>query len=638
MNRVRTIVTLTCLMALAACETPGPTLSTDLRALEETAEQLVAAGELERAVEAYTRLINASSGSTQSRYLTDGARVLMDVGNYGSARRWLVQARNAATPAQDQQVLVLLAEVDIAEGRPDTALETLELVADPTSDELIAAVAAARGRAFFGLGRVEEAVSTLVEREFWLNESDQILDNHRLIWMGLVGQASDAQHVPTGEPVVDGWLALQPVATASRADPLGLREGLLQWRRAHPDHPAARGLMLELLAESRLSQSYSYPAQIAVLLPFSSVQQSVARAVRDGFIAAHLSNSVETPDGAATTLKFYDTAQLGPEEAYLRAQIDGADFVVGPLLKPELEEIIDSAGFIPTLALNSIESERPAPSSLYQFALAPEDEAREVARHAVANGAVNAVALIQNSDWGLRLLSSFRDELESLGGQLLQFRGYDAGSQDFSLAITTLLNIERSNQRRQRLAANLGMPLEFEPRRRQDVDVIFVAADARAGRLLVPQLRFHYAGDIPTYATSAVHESHASDTDLNGVLFPDTPWVLLEDDANLELKTSLETYWPQRTSPPWTRFYGFGFDAYRLVPLLYNRPEGFSSVSALSGELSLGEDGRVRRRLPFAQFREGRPLPIEGGAIEDVPVEVGPDLEPGVANDLAVLR
>ena len=635
MNRLRTIATLTCLAALTACGTQGPTLSTDLRSLEETAEQLVAAGELEQAVQIYTQLINASSGSAQSRFLTDGARVLIELGNYGSARRWLVRARDAATPVQEQHVLVLLAEVDISEGRPDAALETLELIARPGSDELIIAVAAARGRALFGLGRIEEAVSILVERELWLNESTQILENHRLIWAGLVGQAPDAQLEPTGEPVIDGWLDLQPIAATSRANPFGLREGLLQWRQTHPDHPAARTFLLELLAESRLSQSY--PAQIAVLLPFSSVQQSVARAIRDGFMAAHLSGSGTTPEGVSTTLKFYDTTLLGPEEAYLRAQIDGADFVVGPLLKPELEEVIGSAGFIPTLALNSIENERPVPSNLYQFALAPEDEAREVARHAVANGAVNAVALIQNSEWGLRLLASFRSELESLGGQLLQFRGYDSGSQDFSLAITTLLNIERSNQRRQRLAANLGTPLEFEPRRRQDVDVIFVAADASAGRLLVPQLRFHYAGDIPTYATSAVHESHASDSDLNGVFFPDTPWVLLEDDATLELKTSLETYWPQRTSPPWTRFYGFGFDAYRLVPLLYNQPEGFSSVSALSGELSLGEDGRVRRRLPFAQFRNGRPLPIEGGVIQPGPMDVGPDLA-DESTDLAELR
>ena len=115
------------------------------------------------------------------------------------------------------------------------------------------------------------------------------------------------------------------------------------------------------------------------------------------------------------------------------------------------------------------------------------------------------------------------------------------------------------------------------------------------------------------------------------------PWVLQEDDLTLQLKTSLETHWPQRTSPPWTRFYGLGFDAYRLVPLLYNQLEGFSSVSALSGELSLGEDGRVRRRLPFAQFRNGRPLPIERGDIQPGPMVFETDLA-SESTDLAVLR
>ena len=73
------------------------------------------------------------------------------------------------------------------------------------------------------------------------------------------------------------------------------------------------------------------------------------------------------------------------------------------------------------------------------------------------------------------------------------------------------------------------------------------------------------------------------------------------------------------------------------MPLLYNQLEGFSSVSALSGELSLGEDGRVRRRLPFAQFRNGRPLPIEEGAIQPGPMVFELDLA-GESTDLAELR
>jgi len=612
MKLFKITILLAILMAIAGCGSQGPILSLETGALEEKAQQLALAGELEQSIQAYTQLINRPSDSTRSRFLTDGSRVLIQLQNYTLARRWLNRARAASTTAQEQQVFLLLAEIDILENNASVALETLKNVSQPYTDDVIAAIQALRGRALFEMGQIREAVSTLVQRELALKQTSQILNNHKIIWAGLIGQNQGTVPAITGNPTIDGWLKLQPIALASKTNPLDLREHLLEWREAHLDHPAARILILDLLIEPQSPQKNL--EQIAILLPFSGAQQTIARAIRDGFIAAHFNNSLLTPADSEATLKFYDTNLMGPEEAYFRAQIDGADFVVGPLLKPELQKIINSAGFVPTLALNSIENEQTTPTQIYQFALAPEDEAREIARHAISNGASKAIAIIQNSDWGLRLLSSFREEFETLGGELVQFRDYDPDTQDFSAAITTLLNISKSNQRHQRLAANLALPLGFEPRKRQDIDMIFVAADANASRLLFPQLRFYYAGDIPTYATSAIHESNLNEPDLNGAFFPDTPSVLLENEKILELKESLQTHWPQRTSPPWTRFYGFGFDAYRLIPLLYDESVKLSSVDALSGKLSLGKDRRIHRGLPVAQFRNGRPFSIESPA------------------------
>ena len=54
-----------------------------------------------------------------------------------------------------------------------------------------------------------------------------------------------------------------------------------------------------------------------------------------------------------------------------------------------------------------------------------------------------------------------------------------------------------------------------------------------------------------------------------------------------------------------------GIDAYRLIPLLYNQTERFTAVPAISGELSMDSDGRVHRRLPLAQFRNGRPVVLQ---------------------------
>jgi hypothetical protein len=463
---------------------------------------------------------------------------------------------------------------------------------------------AVQGRALFRLGRVEDAVTILVERDLWLDSDTEILANHEMIWSGLRDQRTVRPVVATGDPIVDGWLALYPVAVAMRSASFTLSEGLSDWLAAYPRHPASRFLLPQLFEEDRLAQRY--PRQIGLLLPLSSQQQAAA-AIRDGFIAAYLQN----PAGAETRLRIYDTDRLGSQQAYLQAQADGADFVVGPLLKPDVEQVLGLSGFVPTLALNSVQSDQMLPANFYRFALAPEDEAAEAARHAVASGAQNAVALIPNNDWGLRLLRSFQSELEALGGRLLQFRAYDTSTQDFSLAITTLLNLNDSTQRYERLAANLGIAIAFEPRRRQDVDMIFFAAEPRAARLLAPQFRFHFAGDLPTYATSEVYDSgyQGTDSDLNGVIFPDTPWLLTPDASADALKASLQRYWPQRTAR-WLRLYGMGFDAYRMIPTLFNGEGRFLSIAGMSGELYLDGQGEVHRRLPIAQFQNGRPVAL----------------------------
>ena len=99
---------------------------------------------------------------------------------------------------------------------------------------------------------------------------------------------------------------------------------------------------------------------------------------------------------------------------------------------------------------------------------------------------------------------------------MLDWYGYEPALQDFSQPTAALLNVTRSRERHQRLAANLGVPVQFpEARRREDVDMIFVVAfDSQPGRLLASQLRFFGAGDIPVYATAddlrSRHARHAT--------------------------------------------------------------------------------------------------------------------------------
>jgi outer membrane PBP1 activator LpoA protein len=574
-----------------------------MQSLETRARSQIADGNLGAAAQTFRQLADASRGAARSRYLVDAARLLIERMDYTTAGEWLVEAQGTADQEQQHSILILFARIVLLQARPDAALRVLLQIAAPIPIPALREAAEIRGQAYFALGRYADGIREFAEREIWLDDAAQIVANQRSIWDALsAGVGSTPQ--ATGDVIVDGWLALAPLARV-RSDPTEFRRQLLEWRRIYTDHPAAGGLLAEMLSEQRATGAR--PTRIALLLPLSTQQRVQSIAVRDGFLASHLASG-HVDD---STVIVYDTAARGAVQAYLQAQLDGADFIVGPLLRPEVDQVLQQSGFVPTLALNWAQVDAPFLQSFYQFGLAPEDEVRAIAQRAIAVGHLTAVALVASDDRGYRLLNNFRAEYEALGGRILGSAGYVPRSQDVSGAITDLLNISRSTQRHRRLQANLGVNVVFEPRRRQDVDMIFLQADSPMGRLLAPNLRFYYAGDIPTYATSEIYEpgNGISDADLNGVMFADVPLLLSPNPDAALLIAGLQSHWPQRASQL-IRYYGLGFDAYRLIPALYNEDETAWPMAGVSGQLSVDGVGRVRREVPIAQFRNGRPIAL----------------------------
>ena len=599
-------------IAVAACSMSPSAPPVQTAALESRAETALTAGDYRGAAALYRQLAATARGRQQAEHLLAAARALLNVPDYGSAFTVLTQARGAAELNQIAAIEILSARAEVGLARPAEALARLDALA-PSNDTALALVAAeARALALFATGRHAEAVTVLVDREIWLDTSADVLANQRLIWNGVASLPSAMPS--TRDDIVEGWLALAPL-TRLETDPAAFRRALLDWRGLYATHPAAGGILAEIIATHR--GAIDFPRTIALLLPLSSNLRAPAEAIRDGFLAARIADSA----ASQTEVKVYDSAALGSTNAYVAAQADGADFIVGPLLAGEVDQIVPLAGFVPTLALNFSQLEQTVfPSSLYQYALSPEDEARAIAAQAVAQGQLRAIALFASDDRGYRLMNSFTESYEALGGEILATAAYVPESQSANRnaprnaadLIAGVLNIDRSEQRHRRLQANLNQAVEFESRRRQDVDMIFLQASASLGRLLAPQLRFHQAGDIPTYATSDIHDTARSgrDSDLNGLIFPDLPILLTPDRNAAELAEDFRTYWPDQ-SAQWIRFQSFGYDAYKLVrPIFSPSLENDWPVAGVTGQLELAGDGRVHRGLPFAQVEGGRPEAI----------------------------
>jgi outer membrane PBP1 activator LpoA protein len=350
-----------------------------------------------------------------------------------------------------------------------------------------------------------------------------------------------------------------------------------------------------------LAQAEAAP-HVAVLLPITGRASGAAVSVRDGFMTAYYqAAAAERP-----RVHIYDTGTQSVTDALTVAIRQGADLIVGPLTR---EEVVAAADFPgprpPLLALNFLPAERPAPARFYQYALSPEDEARIAARRILEDHHRRGVALVPAGDWGTRVLAAFRQELQQGGGDLMTSAQFDAARTDYSGPITEVLRISDSMARFHRLESVVGTKLQFEPRRRGDIEFIFAPAQAPVERQLRPQLRFHFAGDIPTYATSDAFEPdlHAND-DLDGLLFPDMPWILGGELAEA-VRTATREAWPSGGAHR-GRLFAFGFDAFRLGQAL--RRQGVSgnvSVDGLTGRLSIDAERRVRREMGWAQVHNG---------------------------------
>jgi outer membrane PBP1 activator LpoA protein len=461
------------------------------------------------------------------------------------------------------------------------------------------------------------------QRESWLSGRQSIEQNRWHLWQALLVTdprvlRADAELTLDGR--TKGWLTLGSLGASTGQQGIGWVNGAIRWRDSHGGHPAMTIIdRLQLPDELILD----YPKQVALLLPLSGRNARAGQAVQNGFMGAYFSAIIGLDE--YQTIRVYDVGvEGGASAAYTTAVADGAQFVIGPLLKNSVITLAnDILVPVPVLTLNYLPEEILAPPGLYQFALAPEDEARSAAVRAISDGHTRGVALVPNNDWGRRVLSSFATKLEDLGGTLLDHRSYTPANQDFSNTIEDLMALSGSVNRYRRLRANIGGPLQFDPRRRQDTEFIFLAADAPAGRLLKSQLKFHYSGDLPAYSISSIFALDGrSNSDLNGIMFADTPWVIAPHIWIEHLPPLYKEYWPDERRLG--RLHALGYDAYQLIAALSAARTGsMQEIDGATGKLYLDEGNRIRRRLAWAQFQSGEPVAMpdtddRGGPIQDI--------------------
>lgn len=594
--RLAQIAVLALTLIAAACSLIKPTETTLDK--QEHAARLVHEGKHADAARAYADLALQLPAESDNYELLS-AEQWVAAGNLAAAKQALAQVSPQARAKLATPRALVAAEIAYAENDPARAIRELDQIPVPTAPEQAQNYYWIRGRSAFLTGHAVEGTRALVERERYISDPavlranrDELLTRVRTA----AERGAPLKAPPKTDPVVVGWLDLGPVAVEIERNPARAAAALDAWKRQFPQHPANSVLSA---AQTQIAVATEYPSQIALLLPLSGRAEAFGVAVRDGFIAAYLQQDT----ASRPRLKIYDVAAESVASAYNRAIADGAGFVVGPLFKDEVAaEAPVTGGRTPVLALNFLSEAVSPPKNFYQFALLPEDEARMVARRVVADGRLNGVAIVPSGEWGTRVAAAFAEELKSLGGNVLDSGRYDPAQVDFSDVIKTVMQLKATKVEK-------GEKPE-PPTHRSDAAFIFVAAStAGTARLILPQLKYNYSGDVPVYSTSDSFEPDPNaNSDIDGMLFPDMPWMISNDPATAQIRDSVHAAWPARTARH-DRLYAFGFDAYRLVPgLRSGNPAASSEIAGVTGKLHLDQQNKVRRDLEWAQIKGGAPF------------------------------
>lgn len=580
-----------------------------------TADTLARGGQHAEAAAMYESLAKRPLRGWDARLALLAAREYQAAGRLDDAERMLARA----TPPSRADDAVLLArvtaEVELARGRPVAAIEALQRVPEPWPAPLAAELLALRAQAEFAAGRVLDGIRTTEARSRVLSGAEQRHANYALLVDALLENPAATLRVPAAAtPYERAWFELgQLLAPAAQADTVALAGRAADWRARNPNHPGAdflpatgAGTGLQAAGTSGAAGSGNV---IALLLPLSGRQAAAGTAVRDGFLAAALDEAAER----RPRIDVYDTATLGAAAAYQRALAAGARSVAGPLLKEDVAAVVAAAPLpVPTVALNSLPGE--APPFLFQFSLDPEQEARAVARRIATDGHARGIALFPRNAWGERLQAAFTAEIEAAGVQLTAAQAYEPGTNDYSGPLRAALG---------RFGGAGDRDASGAPRKRDGAaealagpQFAFIAATPQAARALRPQLRFQMAYEMPVYATSdAWDPGPRAVPDLDGLTLPEMPWILNAGHGAPALWDALQDEW-SASGRGRLRLYAFGYDAYGLLRELEVASRG-SALDGLTGRLTLGPDGRVRRDSDWAQVVGGHLQPA--GALTLLP-------------------
>ena len=376
-------------------------------------------------------------------------------------------------------------------------------------------------------------------------------------------------------------------ATGSRADPV---QAPTEDQAAPAAEPAAQAPVA-----STTPQTTSSPATQPVTAPAAQPQPVVATAANP-----------------SAELKIYDTTSQPISQLLAQAQQDGATLVVGPLLKENVEEVIKSNTPLNVLALNQPEKVESRANLCY-FALSPEDEARDAARHIHQQGKQTPLLLVPRGALGDRVVSAFADEWLKLGGaSVLQQRfgstaelraGVNGGG-GIALSGTPVSTLPSAQN------SILGSADEMPVSSGGSVDAAYILATPEQIAYIKPMIAMRNGSqsNVTLYASSRSAQGTAGPDfrlEMEGLQYSEIPMLAGSNPALMQQALSAV-----RNDYSLARLYAMGADAWSLANHFtqMRQTPGFE-LNGNTGDLTATQDCVITRKLSWLKYQQGQIVP-----------------------------
>lgn len=408
---------------------------------------------------------------------------------------------------------------------------------------------------------------------------------------GLSGQAlsDNTRRIQALLAELDNATLTREATALPPGDPLyPLAGNALLERKLPLPHPFDHGSKWNFDANGRPPaerDGYRPPQKLAVLLPLSGPLSAAAAPVRDGLLAGYYGEHRRRPE-----IRFYDTASSPADatSAYARAVADGAELVVGPLGREQVDALFRQGNLsVPVLALNR--GELDPPQGAASFSLAPEAEGVSVADYLLKLERKRVLIIGGSDESSRRAADAFGKRFSEGGGVVADVMTVGDAPADLSAP----------------LAAAAG----------KNIDAIFLAVRGSTARVLTPQLALAGLGGKTRVGTSLLVQGTGKpeeDNVLDGVIYPTETWSANGVTGLPSAATVAATLSTARGGA--ARLFAFGYDAWQLaayLPRLVGNAN--ADVRGATGTLTLDGFGTVLRAPAWATFSGGVPVPIAGG-------------------------